>query len=390
MRAVRAIAGVELRRFLRDRANIFFVFVLPMMLVLLIGSQFGGGASQGQVSVAGDESRLRSALVSALEDRDVEVSFADPDDVRQGLARGRADVGVFLSGEDAAAYAQGRDVDVETVAASQAGSQVAVQVVRTAVEKVATDRAVVLAVTEAGVPMAQAETAVTRARDAVRPAAVSVRDVNDVEQDFAGLGQFDLGATSQTLLFVFFMSLAGSATLIQARRYGVVRRTLAAPVSTGRVITGQALGRFTIALVQGGYIMLASALLFDVDWGNPLLSLLVLTVFAAVAAAAAMVIGSVMDNDGAASGVGVGAGLMLGALGGCMTPLEFFPDTLQTVAHITPHAWAYDAFAEIQRNNGTLADIAAELGVLAAMAAALLLLGTLLLRRSLTRSALSH
>jgi ABC-2 type transport system permease protein len=27
------VAGVELRRFLRDRSNIFFVFVFPLLLV---------------------------------------------------------------------------------------------------------------------------------------------------------------------------------------------------------------------------------------------------------------------------------------------------------------------------------------------------------------------
>ena len=35
------IAGLELRRFLRDRSNIFFVFLMPLLLVLLIGAQFG-------------------------------------------------------------------------------------------------------------------------------------------------------------------------------------------------------------------------------------------------------------------------------------------------------------------------------------------------------------
>ena len=34
MRTALAIAGVELRRFLRDRSNIFFVFIFPLLLVL--------------------------------------------------------------------------------------------------------------------------------------------------------------------------------------------------------------------------------------------------------------------------------------------------------------------------------------------------------------------
>src|SRR5660398_238413 len=45
---------------------------------------------------------------------------------------------------------------------------------------------------------------------------------------------------------------------------------------------------------------------------------------------------------------------------------------MRTIAHITPHAWAYDAFAKIQRHDAGLVDILPQLGVLAAMAAVLL------------------
>jgi ABC-2 type transport system permease protein len=93
-----------------------------------------------------------------------------------------------------------------------------------------------------------------------------------------------------------------------------------------------------------------------------------------------------MDNDAAATGVGVGMGLVLAGLGGSMVPPEFFSGTLQTVSRLTPHRWAYDAFADIQRHDGTLVDILPQLGVLAAMALALLALGSFLLQRSLSRA----
>jgi len=37
-----AVAGLTLRRFFRRRVNLFFVFVFPMALVLLLGATFGG------------------------------------------------------------------------------------------------------------------------------------------------------------------------------------------------------------------------------------------------------------------------------------------------------------------------------------------------------------
>ncbi len=385
MRAVRAIAGVELRRFLRDRSNIFFVFIFPLLLVLVIGVQFGGD-NDGRVAVAGGRSTLRTALVAALEDQGVAVSFAGAGTVREQVARGRTDVGVLLTATAAAAYDAGAGLEIEAITGSQQGAQATTQRVRTAAARIVGERGQVAALTAEGISRPQAAAALTAASARLTAPRLAVVDVDEVAQEFEGLGQFDQGAMAETLLFVFLASLAGSATLIQARRQGVLRRTLAAPVSAGQAILGQVMGRFAIAAFQGAYIMVATMTLFGVSWGSVWLALLVLAFFSMVAAGAAMLIGSLLDNDGAASSIGVGVGLVLAALGGCMLPLELFPDTLRTVAHVTPHAWAYEALAEVQRHSAGIVDIAPQMAVLAAMAGGLVALGAWALRRSMTRA----
>lgn len=386
MTAVLAIARVELKRFLRDRSNIFFVFIFPLLLVMVLGSQFGGGGAQGRVAVAGVDSALSSSLTEALADDDVAVTDTGPDAMRTLVARGRVDLGVLVTAEAAAAYDDGSDVDLEVVTSSQQGAPATLQRVRTAAAQVTAEQGQLAALTGAGVPPEDARAALEAAEGDVVAPRMRVVDVDDVAQELSGLGQFDLGAAGQTLLFVFLISLAGSTTLIQARQLGTMRRTLAAPVSATEALLGQAAGRWVIAMFQGLYIMLATALLFRVDWGAIWVSALVLAVFAAVAAGAAMLLGSLVDSVNAGAGIGVGLGLVLAALGGSMLPLELFPDTLRTVSLATPHAWAYEAFAEIQRHDGTLVDVLPQLGVLAGMAAVLLALGSWALRRSTARA----
>lgn len=385
MRAAVAITRVELLRFLKDRSNIFFVFIFPLLLVLFIGAQFGGGSS-GSVAVSGPSGALRDDLVAQLEDADVDVEVADADGMRELVARGRADVGVLLTAEASAAYDDGDDLAVQVVVGNQAQSQVSAQQVQTAVDGLAAAQGRLAALVHAGADPAAAEQALTVAAEMVRPAEIEVTNVSEIAQEFSGLGQFDYGAASQLLLFVFLTSLAGSTTLIQSRRLGVTRRTLASPVSAMQAVGGQVVARLAIGAFQGVYIMAATSLLFDVQWGNLPLAVLVMVVFALVAAGAAMVLGSVLDNDAAAGGVGVGLSLVLGALGGAMYPIELFPDTLRTVAHVTPHAWAAEALAEVQRHDGGLVDILPQLGVLLGYAAVLVLVGAWLLRRSLERA----
>ena len=51
----------------RERSNIFFVFIFPLALILLIGAQFGGGVEPVVGIYAADDGRLSSALVTEIE-----------------------------------------------------------------------------------------------------------------------------------------------------------------------------------------------------------------------------------------------------------------------------------------------------------------------------------
>jgi ABC-2 type transport system permease protein len=199
----------------------------------------------------------------------------------------------------------------------------------------------------------------------------------------SSLGQFDLGASSQLVLFMFLTGLSGSAAIIETRRLGVASRMLSTPTPAGTVVTGEGLGRFGVVMVQGLYILFATLLLFQVNWGDPIGAAAVMIVFGAVAAGAAMLMGTIFSNDQQAGGMAVLLGIGLAALGGCMIPIENFSDTMQRVAHLTPHAWALDAFAVLVRQDGTIVDILPELGVLAAFAVALLTIAGFRLRRSM-------
>jgi ABC-2 type transport system permease protein len=199
------------------------------------------------------------------------------------------------------------------------------------------------------------------------------------------LGQFDLGASSQLVLFVFLTALAGSAALILTRQLGISSRMLSTPTSVRSIVVGESMGRFGVALVQGLYIVVLTLIIFGVNWGDPLASFLLLVAFSAVGAGAGVLMGSVFSNDQQAGGVGVVLSLGLAALGGCMLPIELFSPTMQTVAHFTPHAWALDGYAELVRRSGNTGDILLELGVLVGYAAVLLALAAWRLRIAITR-----
>ena len=216
---------------------------------------------------------------------------------------------------------------------------------------------------------------------------ISVNTVTAGDRLFPeGTGGFDVAGPSMLVLFVFVNGLSGSYALIQSRQLGVTRRMLSTPTSSGAIIFGEAVGRFVIGLVQAIYIVAATALLFGMEWGGILGAGAVVIGVAAVSAAAAMIFGTFFSNPEQASGLGVVVALVLGAIGGAMMPIELFSDTLASVARFTPHYWAIDAFAELVRHDGGIADVAGQVAILFGIAALLLLVASWRMRHVLTRT----
>ncbi len=60
------IALANLRRMFRARSNIFFVFVFPMMLILVLGATFGGSSSPRLGVVSSGSGPLGAALLRQL------------------------------------------------------------------------------------------------------------------------------------------------------------------------------------------------------------------------------------------------------------------------------------------------------------------------------------
>jgi ABC-2 type transport system permease protein len=371
------IATTELRRFLRDRSNIFFVFMFPLLLVLLFGLMFGGSFST-QVGVTGGGGDLRPEVMAAFAEAGFVVSEFETSAEGEGQVE-RALISslvVFESETEVTIIArEGEGIDVATVVSS-------------AVAKFSVVRRAELFIDEQlGGGGAEAVAAVKGVVPLV--VVVSAASAETTSSDpFEGYNepatQFDFGAPQQLVLFTFLTSLASSGALILTKKLGVARRMISTPTSVTKVLLGETLGRYLIALVQATFIIAGTALLFGVQWGDPLAVTVLVAAFSLVGTGVGMLLGSALNNDQQASGIGVMTSLALAALGGAMVPIEIFSDTMKTVAHFTPHAWALDGFREIQFRSGGLADIILELGVLSAMAAVLLTIAIRALRRQIT------
>ena len=382
------IGRVNLLMQVRDRTDLFFVFVLPTIIVIALGIQFGGSQSArlGVVAPVGDAAAQQ--LVDSLRGGGTELDVRTIPDVaalQSRVEHGQVEAGLVIPDGYGAALVSGvSTVHLEFLGTSTSlatGLQAAVEANVSKVAAIQT--AARIAASTAGVPLDRAATAAAAAYATVPGLSIDTTVVGQASQ-FSGFSQFTFGASTQLVLFMFLTSMTAAGRLVYTRQIGVSRRMLSTPSSVATIVAGEALGRYAVAILQAGYIVAVTAIVFRVSWGDPVATGTLIALLALCAAGVAMLLGAVARNASQASSLGVFAGLGLGALGGCMVPFSIMPPLMQDLARLLPHSWALLGIQSLIRDGGGLASVAQNIAVLAVWGVVAMALATWRLRRALT------
>lgn len=380
MNAIAAIVRANLRRTANDRSNVFFLIVLPLLIVFALGSAIAGGSNDVVVGVV-DQAPTplsRSVRAAMAASGDVTITeVADAATLRHDVATRRYNAGwivdtttdpttiVWIAGLEGPSIAMRATMD-RAVASAAADAQVVSALAGAA--KMPAERAAAVVSGLSGVPSVPVTASST---------AVDAADVpSTIRAVLAG---------GELTLFIFLTSLFGAQAVLTSRQYGVTRRASAAPVSAGQIVAGEAISRYLVAMIQAAIIIVGTVVLFGVDWGSPLAVIMLSAAMALVGTGAAMLLGAFGRSEQQVGALALMAGLVLAALGGSMQPLEFFPEGMRRVAFaITPHAWMNDSLWKILVDGKGVGAVLPAVGVLAGVGLVLLALASRALAHRLT------
>jgi ABC-type multidrug transport system permease subunit len=170
-----------------------------------------------------------------------------------------------------------------------------------------------------------------------------------------GAARYQILVPSYTVLFCFALILTVGWLFVTERRQGTLRRLRAAPVRHDEVLLGKLLPCLALSVFQGFFLLLAGKLVFAMSWGPAswpvgkqlllLAPVVVTTSFAAMGLA--MLVAAVARTEMQVAILGSLLFLFLGLISGCLIPRELMPETMTDISHITPHAWALDAYRQL-------------------------------------------
>ena len=404
----------DLKLMFRDRAALTFALLAPFLLTIGMGFVSGrfsgnsGGISDIPVIIVNlDNEQLGNALADVFSSEDLAdivepTASSDPEAARRLIDEDQASAAVIIPAGFTRSiipaegtmldpnYVQPEAVQIEVYAnpARPTGAGVIKAIVDEFISRVEEGR------TSGMTSIVQLmQTGLLNLNNAESEARALFENVDQTEstaltlktdKEGAQAVEFDLlafFAPGMALMFLMYTVSYGGRLILAERAQGTLPRLLTSPTSTIQFLGGKVLGVFFMGVAQVGILIVASALFFQVKWGDPLG--VVVLILAAVFAATGwgMVITAFARAPAQVASIGSAIMLIFGILGGGFISLEQLPPAIQVVSKITPNAWGLDGFTTLALG-GTLKNLTEPISALLIMGAMLFGVAVVLFNRN--------
>ncbi|MEI6733829.1 MAG: ABC-2 transporter permease [Comamonadaceae bacterium] len=167
--------------------------------------------------------------------------------------------------------------------------------------------------------------------------------------------------------FILFMGLDAGVGILLARRLGLWKRLLAAPIGSSTILSARAISCSLIALGLLAFVYLVGALFFKVSIAGSAVGFVGVSLcFALFTATFGLFVAAFGGTPEATRGLATFATLIMVMLGGSWVPAFMFPQWLQTATLLVPTRWAVDGLEAMTWRGlpleAALAPVAALLG----------------------------
>ena len=390
MRRILSIAWKDtLVRFANPSELLFFI-VLPVIFAVIVSGFASGPSGDRRILVLvvdQDSSALSGELTQILAASNaVRIELLDPSAAAGQFDDGDAPALLTIPAGFDAALRAGQPVDLDLqLAPSNANSLAAQQAIQAAAAQVSR------ALSAASGSVAAAQQLQPFADEAQRAAyfdaslraaqglfasapqrLAAVVAVQNEQEQYSGAVQ---GSAGQLLVWVFIPLLGTSALMAYERATGTLKRLLTTPTSKAGYLLGTITGQYAVGIVQMLLLVLFGAVILKVNWGPPAAVLGVLLAFGLSSVAMGVMLGAFVKTESQANGLSIMLGMTFGLLSGALWPLELFPPTMQTVAHVLPMTWAMQALTDLAMRGKEFSAVLPNIGVMLAFALVFFLIG---------------
>jgi ABC-2 type transport system permease protein len=387
----------DLKVTVRDRAATGILLLMPMLLIVILGSALGDlSANISRIPVAivnldeGDVgTRIADSFLTdaALKDLFLSRSLRDPIEARAEVERGNMAGALVLPHDLTRRIDTGKPS--ELVVYVDPGRQITGTVFRSVAEGVSTQvsAASIAARTTAYyasrlqlsdpafigsvIGRAVQSASETRAMDAVK-----------LEETTASRGKeismVSYYAGGMSVMFIMFGAMFGAFALVRERDEWTLPRLMMTPASRMDIVGGKMLGVFLVGITQFA-VLWAFTSAIGVQWGDPVAVAALAIAMVAAATGMSVLIAAIAKTTRSVSGIAQIVIQFMAAVGGSFFPVAQFPAWLQPLHYFTVNGWAIDGILETMRG-GSIVSVVPSVAALFGMSVLFFGLGVWRLR----------
>lgn len=345
---VLTFARIDIKRLFRDKVAIFFVFLFPLIFLIIFGSIFNGSSAPSFKIALLNESKTEFAtqFVQQIKDNEtfeVAEGISSLDQAKQKMNRGQLDATVILPA-GFGAIAEGKDYPAgqATILYDQSNEQ-AGRTLGSLMEGVFQDINKDLVMTIQPFTVATESTA--------------TKGLTQFDYTFAGI----LGFTLLSL------GIFGPTTVFpRLKQRGVLRRYHTTTLKVWQYFTGNVLSNAVIGLIAVAFMFVAAMLFFDLNMRGNYFDLFVIVVLGTVLLfGIGLAIGGWAKNENQAAPIAQLVTLPMMFLSGVFFPTFLMPELLQNITKFIPLTPIVDSVRMVITEGATLLDLGAQLAVMA-------------------------
>ncbi len=326
MKRLIGVVGASLKMTLRDKVALFWMFMFPIALMLIIGSIFGksGEVNMNLGIVDLDKSQVSRIVVGVFEDIDVfTVKKGGKNELLKQLRDARLNAVLVISKgfEDSVRLGNAASAQIYLDRSNPTLTQVALNTVRQVLVDV-----------------------VGRMRGLKEEVVLKQMSVESKELKY--LDFIVPGIIAITIMQSALMGLAIS--LVIYREKGILRRIKVTPIPLAHFLSGELFAALLISLLQSFILLLLGWLVFRIQVNGNLLNIAFIITLGSVAfLSLGFLVSSVSGSAKTAETAAAAINFPMMFLAGVYFPLAMLPRPLAAVAKVLPLYYLGDALREV-------------------------------------------
>lgn len=344
---VTTFVPIDIKRLFRDKVAIFFVFVFPLIFLMIFGSIFGGdnNVSFRLALFNKSDSEIAKNLTNQMNESDlfkIDKDVKDEATAKEKMSRGQLDGTVIIPPEFGKSSVDGQTPKGQVLVIYDQSSETSGQALASVLDSILAE--VNAQIVDVSVPFT------------VKAESTATQGLSRFDYTFAGVMGFTL----------LSLGVFGPTTVFpRQKQRGVLRRYKGTMLKVWQFFMGNVLSNAFIGLLALVLMFVTAVLVFDLDMRGSYINLaLVVALGSILMFGIGLAIGGWAKNENQAAPITQLVVLPMMFLSGVFFPVFLMPEILQNITQFIPLTPIIDSIRLVVTENASLVDLAPQLGLI--------------------------